>query len=111
LPHHWDMCPLFWLRSAGFPFAMLDALRVERAAAAVDVALTLEELGTSSAPERASAWERADAELAGEHEARVALRDMLLDARVQEAIFLSSAEFYRNITQHMERPLEQRACA
>ena len=109
MPHHWDMCPLFWLRSAGFPFDMLDALRVERAAAAVDVALTLEDQGASSASERASAWERADAELARElHEARVALRDMLLDVRVQEAIFLSSAEFYRNITQHMERPLEQR---
>jgi hypothetical protein len=102
------MCPLFWMRSAGFPFAMLDALRVGRAATAVDVALDLEQRG-ASAPERASSWERADAELAGElHAARVALRDMMLDPRVQEAIFLSSAEFYRNLTQHMERPLEDR---
>jgi hypothetical protein len=108
LPQHWDICPLFWMRSAGFPFAMLDALRVERAAAAVDAALELEERGASSA-ERASAWERADAELAGElHAARVALRDMLLDQRVQEAIFLSSAEFYRNLGQHLERPIEER---
>jgi hypothetical protein len=109
LPHHWDMCPLFWMRSAGFPFAMLDTLRVERTAAAVDVALALEERGTSSASERASSWERADTELAGElHAARVALRDMLLDPRVQEAIFLSSAEFYRNLGQHLDRPIEER---
>ncbi|HWN67284.1 MAG TPA: lantibiotic dehydratase, partial [Haliangium sp.] len=87
---------------------MLDTLRVERAATAVDAALELEER-RASAPERASAWERADAELAGElHAARVALRDMMLEPRVQEAIFLSSAEFYRNLTQHMERPLEER---
>jgi hypothetical protein len=105
LPQHWDICPLFWMRSAGFPFAMLDALRVERTATAIDVALALED----QAADAAGAWERAEAELTGElHAARVALRDMLLDQRVQEAIFLSSAEFYRNLGQHLERPLEQR---
>jgi hypothetical protein len=104
----WDMCPLFWMRSAGFPFSMLDSLRVTRAAAAIDAALALEE-GGGSTPERAAAWERADAALREElHQARVALRDMMNDERVQEAVFLSSAEFHKNISQHMARPLEER---
>lgn len=105
----WDICPLFWMRSAGFPFAMLDTLRVERAVAAIDAALALEEREGLSASERASAWEQADAALAEElHASRLALRDMLSDERVQEAIFLSSAEFFKNLAQHVAKPLEAR---
>ncbi|ACY16840.1 lantibiotic dehydratase [Haliangium ochraceum] len=103
----WDYCPLFWMRSAGFPFAKLDLLRVPRATQAVDAALAFDEPSQKQA--EAQAWDHAEALLAEELEAaRLALRELLRDERVREALFLSSPTFFRNIGQYAEEPMKPR---